>query len=212
MDLVDHKESLATLSTFNDKVARLEGSSLAKRLGATEVQVTSRMSEISSVKQEKDGSFSIVGRITSALEDLDEEQIDAFVLTYRLFVQQNDRISLKALADIYQADWMPAEAAVSFNDARGEVNRFLASPTLIVVNNAKVTKQHLIHTVLYGGLAHTNKAKEKEYKSWMADGGITGFVWAEFLTGLKQMLHYLRFFRDLNAAVIQNTALLSHPD
>jgi hypothetical protein len=38
----------------------------------------------------------------------------------------------------------------------------------------------------------------------VADGGLTGFVWAELIVTLKDSLRYLVHFRDLNVAVISN--------
>src|SRR5262245_46644459 len=45
--------------------------------------------------------FTILARIDSWLEDFEEDEIDAFVLTFRLFTQDNDRISLRSLSKIY---------------------------------------------------------------------------------------------------------------
>jgi hypothetical protein len=198
------KRDLEILRLFNEKVARLESTGLARFLEQDMPNVTMTVDEVVSSKQ-VGPNFEFVGTIRSTLDNVDQDHIDAFVLTYRMLVQKNDRISLAALGKFYEGGSMPAEAAASFREAISEVETYLDS-TLDVEFAAgyAVTRRHLVDTVLYGALAHSNPAKEREFHAWTDSGGVTGFVWAEFIVTLEQMLFYLKFFRQLNDAVIAN--------
>lgn len=201
---MNFQTDLRTLELFNEKVTRLESTGLATFLESDIPSVTMTMEDVA---WERVGETQLImtGRAHSALENIDQDRIDAFVLTYRMFIQTNDRVSLKALAKIYDRAWMPAEATESFKEAMVQVDAYLESVPAVDFGGGPVTRKHLVDTIIYGGLAHTNPTKEREYLSWSADGGVTGFMWAEFIVTLQQMLTYLQFFRKLNHAVISNS-------
>lgn len=197
------ENDLHTLTVFNEKVERLEATGLAAFLGRDMPNVTMTAEDISWTR-ESAVRLTMTGRIRSSLDNVTQDQIDAFVLTYRMFIQTNDRVSLTSLAKTYGREWMPIEAAESFREAMTQVDDYLDSTPTVEFGEGPVTRRHLVDTIIYGGLAHTKPAKEREYLSWSSDGGLTGFMWAEFIVTLQQMLKYLAFFRQLNQAVIIN--------
>jgi hypothetical protein len=200
------KADLDTLQLFNEKVTRLEASGLMRRFAEAPPEVVATFERLDVVTA-SDGSVEITGTMTSSLTDLNQDEIDAFVLTYRLFTQANDRISIRSMSKIYSSSWMPAEAGACFEEARTGVNRYLSESTSILIGHEPLSVERMLRVVVYGGLAHTSVEEEAVYRSWMADGGIAGFVWAEFVVALKRMLHFLLYFRSLNAAVITNLAV-----
>src|SRR5687768_11490234 len=100
---------LSVLERFNEKVTRLEATRLAKWLDTTIPNVSAQMERIQSEKT-GDLTFDLIGEIHATLDEHDQDDIDAFVLTYRMFVQKNDALSIRALSKIYRAPWMPDEA------------------------------------------------------------------------------------------------------
>ncbi|MES4785008.1 MAG: hypothetical protein C4294_03470, partial [Nitrospiraceae bacterium] len=78
-----------------------------------------------------------------------QDEVDAFVLTYRLFTQGNDRISIRSLATVYAKTWMPEEARQRFSEARDQVNEYLRSYTSLVFGNERITRQRLVDVVVY---------------------------------------------------------------
>jgi hypothetical protein len=192
-----------TLRLFNSKVARLEATTFAARLEGDVPHVVMTMTDMR-MEQTGPTSLDLVGCTWSKLENLTQDEIDAFVLTYRMFVQVNDRVSLQSLAKIYQREWMPDEATVAFGEAISQVEAFLESPTTVGFENGPMARRHLVDTVIYGALAHTDPRKEREFSSWTADGGLTGLVWAEFAAALQAMLGFLKYFRELDVAAIAN--------
>lgn len=198
------RQALADLQLFNDKVDSLENSGLIRRFADAVPEVLAEFVGPIHTVTEPDGlTVSIYGQIRSRLPDLNDDEVKAFVLTYRLFTQDNDRISIASLDAIYRAAWMPAEAEARFSEAHTAINQHLAADTFLLIGAVALTARKILDVTIYGVLAHTNRQKEKEFQSW-AQAGITGFVWAEFIIAIKQMLDVLVYLRGLNAAVIQD--------
>jgi hypothetical protein len=196
------KESLETLRRFNRKVARLEESGFAK-LYAEEIPNVVAKFDSARFKDAGDGSFEIFGRVSSYLEDFNQDEIDAFVLTHRMLTQNNDALSIASLAKSYATAWMPEEARAAFNDARAQLNAWLDTAATVEFERGQIAIRDLADIMIYGGLAHSNKAKAAIFESWTASG-MAGFFWAEFFAYARGMLRYFRYFRDLNEAVIEN--------
>jgi hypothetical protein len=193
---------LETLRRFNRKVARLEASGFAKRYAEEIPNVIAEMKE--PVFQDEGGATgAVVGRVTSWLEDFDQDEIDAFVLTHRILTQNNDMLSIGSLAKIYAQPWMPEGARAPFNNARDQLNQYLASPATVEFGEYQIAIGQLAEIMIYGGLAHSNPQKNAIFESWV-NSGVAGFVWAEFVAYAREMLHYFKYFRDLNEAVLRN--------
>lgn len=199
------KTDLETLRLFNEKVERLYSTRLARRLAASTPEVAARFERILDIHS-SGTNISVTGIVRADLTDHDQDDIDAFVLTYRMFVQRNDRISVYKLEAIYGKDWMPPEAALSFTDALTTMNDYLDSSISASIGETSIARRQLVDIMLYGGLAHINAVKEDVYRSW-TQSGMAGFFWVEFVVTMKDMLRYLSFFRELNAAVIANAVV-----
>jgi hypothetical protein len=193
---------LETLRRFNRKVARLEVTGFAKRYAEEIPNVIAEMKE-PVFQDEGGGTRAVVGRVTSWLEDFDQDEIDAFVLTHRILTQNNDALSIGSLAKIYARPWMPEAATAPFNDARDQLNQYLASPATVEFGEYQIAIGQLAEIMIYGGLAHSNPQKSAIFESWVSSG-VAGFLWAEFVAYAREMLQYFKYFRDLNEAVLQN--------
>jgi hypothetical protein len=198
-------EDFATLRLFNEKVERLQATRFAKKYADTVPEVFAEWRSLSTSKGEG-LSFEITGEVVSRLSKHDQDDIDAFVLTYRMFIQQNDRVSLASLGKVYARDWMPEEPRESFQHAMSVVDEYLDSPIALVVYDQTISRRQLVDTVLYGGLAHSDVKKEAVYRSWM-ESGAAGFFWVDFVVTMKDMTKYLAFYRELNEAVLANCAV-----
>jgi hypothetical protein len=197
------KADLEALQRFNGKVERLERSKFAQRFADDVPNVSANVASIISVEDAGPGSLTITCNIRSDLDDFDEEEIDAFLLTLRLFSQDNDSISLRNMAAIYAADWMPSEAKERFDEARAAVNAFLDDESVISLEDGRPLRtSEIVDVVVYGGLAHTNPSKAAVLEEWM-QSCVRGFILAEFYAYAKKMLDYLVFFKSLNQAVLE---------
>jgi hypothetical protein len=196
---------LQTLRVFNEKVARLERTRFANKYRDTTPEVVAEMRSVRDTTREG-AHIEIVGEVAARLAEHDQDDIDAFVLTFRMFMQKNDRVSLRSLANIYAKPWMPTEAAESFQHAREVANGYLDSPILLEIHEGQISRRMLVDVIVYGGLAHTDSKKGEVFRDWI-ESPVAGFFWVEFVVTMKDMLGYLAFFRDLNEAVIANRAV-----
>jgi len=197
------KRQLDILRQFNRKVDRLEQSGFCRRY---ETEIPNVVAKFQDVKFEKTGdtTFNIVGRIDSWLDDFNQDEIDAFVLTFRLFTQDNDRISLHRLSKIYASDWIAGgNARQCFEDARKEFNDYLDSAATIMFGNNAISIRSIADIVIYGGLAHLNTEKSEIFDNW-AQSGVMGFIWAEFVAYARHAVETLKYLRSLNAGVLDH--------
>lgn len=195
--------ALNTLRDFNRKVDRLETTKFWQRYKDQTPNVIMKMKNVTF---EKTGhsSFAMAGPVQSWLEEFDQDEIDAFVLTYRLFHQDNDRISLKRISGIYALPWMQGGNALEcFEDARQELNDHLDQAATIMFGDAYVSVRFIADVVIYGGLAHMNAEKSRIFDAWQS-GAAKGFIWAEFFALMRHAMELLLYLREINAKLLSN--------
>lgn len=190
-----------TFSRFNECVDRIAKSTLAARFSSGIPHATFKFFDDTRIINLGDGKLSIFGRMKSWTEDYNDDEVNSAILTYRLFIQNSDGISIEKLSEIYATDGMPEEARMYFNHARGQLNDFLKSPTAIGFSNKYLPVKLLMEVIIYGGLAHMNKDKRKILQSWMQPEN-AGLFQVEFLASLKIIFDYLYYIRDLNTEIL----------
>ena len=150
-------DELFALKLFNEKAAKLESGGFVRGLLAHGLKLRIDMEP----------------QVTTyTLEGLDQDAIDAFVLNYRFFCQNNDAISFQNMAELYSRLPIDEEQKPMFKDARQQLNDFLDAPSGFGINNDIHTYRRIVDTCVYGGLAHANKEKKKEYDLWMRTPGM----------------------------------------
>ncbi|UFW46284.1 MULTISPECIES: hypothetical protein [Bradyrhizobium] len=195
------EEDLELLEDFNRRVDHLERSGFSKRYEADIPNVITRLENVSF--ECTDGPrVSFVAQVHSWIEDFSQDEIDAFILSYRIFSQRNDRLSIASLAGIYDKEWMPPSARACFEDARKQLNDHLDGPATVTFPDGFMLERTLVNVIIYGGLAHSNKQKAKIFESW-ENSGVMGFMWADFMAYAKEAVETLKYMRGLNRAVIE---------
>ncbi len=203
VQMVAINRQLETLRAFNGKVGRLEKTKFWSRYENLTPNVIMKMSDVTF---EKTGtaSMAIVGRVDAWLEEFDQDEIDAFVLTFRMFTQDNDRISLRRLSDIYGSSWVRGgNAQECFEDARNTLNNYLDSAATLMFGNNQISVREIADIVIYGGLAHSNEQKSKIFEDWKSSG-IMGFIWAEFFAYARHAVETLQYLRSLNQNILDH--------
>ncbi|WP_338835118.1 hypothetical protein [Bradyrhizobium septentrionale] len=199
------------LRAFCRRVDRLEQSGFSKRFETDVPNVIAKMNE-PSFQREEGLRFSIVARVESWVEDFSQDEIDAFVLSYRVFTQDNDRLSIRNLSKIFAKDWMYPNARECFDDARAQLNGHLDRASTITFPEGRISVRALVDTIIYGGLAHSNEEKSKIFDSW-EHSGIMGFIWAEFMAYAREVVDTLKYMRglilDLVAAIDEHGLTVS---
>ena len=156
---------LDLLRAFCRRVDRLEQSGFSKRFETDVPRVIATMNE-PSFHREEGPRFSIVARVESWVEDFSQDEIDAFVLSYRVFTQDNDRLSIRNLSRIFANDWMHPHARECFEDARAQLNGHLDNASTIAFPEGHISVRALVDMIIYGGLAHSNEEKAKIFDLW----------------------------------------------
>ena len=135
-------------------------------------------------------------------ETPDDESIDAFVLTMRLFMQDNEPISIRNIDALLQALPIPDELKALSAEARADLNALLDSYTPLRVKGEHLTNRRVCDVYFYGWLAHgSNEAKREEYLAWRAVPRTYGWTKVLFLMTLADKLEYLFWLRRLTAQV-----------
>jgi hypothetical protein len=144
-----------------------------------------------------------VGKVTTVTRSgPDQENIDAFVLTFRYFIQDNETISLRNFKDIFHSTYAEAKEKSEFDKARQHLNTFLDGNTMFDLGG-KITRRTLMDIFIYGGLSHANKDKKKKYDSWMKSSILAPFMENEFIVILYETLNVIVFIQNLSVQLLK---------
>lgn len=144
-------ENIADLKLFNEKAALLLSSSFAAAM------LRNQSGFLFSWKTGESCEAVLVGA--------EGESVDAAFLTLRMFMQNNDRISIGNMAKIYSQEQELVAHRSDFNSIRNQINDFLGSGNGIGFFGKNYTNKEIIELLLYGSKGHTNRAKEAELRS-----------------------------------------------
>lgn len=197
---LEKARAFETLRRFNRRVARSERSAFWRRYADTIPNVVIRMNQIQ-IEQTGPAQVALQGIVHSFLEDFDQDEIEAFVLAYRQYTQNNDPISIGSLGKIYEEAWMHLGARKNFTEVRRRYNQSLDANSKLLIGDRTMTTRELVEIVIYGGLAHSNPEKARIFEEW-ENSGIMGFVWAEFFAAMRDLMIHLRMLRTLNEQVL----------
>lgn len=145
---------------------------------------------------------SLTGPAEAVFVGPDDDAIRSFVLTIRLFQQDRDGISVKALAEIYDGESVPTELSKQFREARKALNDRLDSDTMFVFNEERITRRGLLDVFLYGGLAHVDAEKREVYEHWQAFGMAFALMSNEFVATLAEFFNCIRWIRHINMQLL----------
>lgn len=181
---------IEALRLFNEKATRLHKSRFAKY-----VFEQKRFSIHVDAEKGKEVSVITIGP--------DSHAIDEFILTFRYFIQNNERCSFGNLAEIYPNLSISEELKKRFKRARKGLNDYLNSNTIINIEKNLLTRRRLLDVFIYGGLAHANPGKKKQFDEWMKKHIIRDFINCEFVSILAGLLGIIQHVARLNTEVIR---------
>ena len=177
------------LNLFNEKAEKLRRCSFTKSVFEQE--------RVMRLYYKEDGN------LKGELEKPDEESIDAFVLTYRFFCQNNEMSSFENMEAVYEKLPISQQRKDSFKNARGQFNAWLDSIPSIEIENVILTRREILDIFIYGGLAHANKKKKEIFDQWMSDPLLSLFMTNEFVSILRKVMDFIIHIRNLNDEVIR---------
>jgi hypothetical protein len=129
----------------------------------------------------------------------DVKERDAFLLTFRLFYQENEPISfpylLKLLNDPSLSDEFRNQVALIRQDYFDYITGY--SNYTVKLFEGHPTRKQMIDVGLYGGLAHTNRLDRiEQYRIWARDDVRAFLFEQEFAAFLLRILDFIYKLSD----------------
>lgn len=118
----------------------------------------------------------------------DQDAIDAFVLTFRFFIQDNEKSSFRQISKSFEKMPISSELKKELLDWRDALNKYLDNKVNITVFGYTPTRREVLDIFIYGGLAHANPQKKVIYDSWKKDDFTYAFLEVHFVSILEVVL------------------------
>ncbi|MCH7735999.1 MAG: hypothetical protein IH872_01225 [Chloroflexi bacterium] len=182
-----------TLRLFNEKADKLESLSFTSEIENSGIHISAGFGQ--PVRVERRGP--------------DEEAIDAFVLTMRFFIQDNEPTSFKNMEDLYSELPVSTELKQRYSEARKKTNEKLDGLTMVTENRVEITYRYVFDVFLWGGLAHADSRKKIVYDRWAKHSVLFPMLQNEFVSAIGIVLEMIYFTRAINQAALTELALQS---
>lgn len=185
---------IKSLELFNEKAEKLARISFIETIfkynSGVSIKISKRDNGLYDLIQERRGPL--------------EEAIDAFVLTIRFFIQDNEPISLRRLAEIYDIAPIEKKLKEEFILLRNQINTYLDSNSAIAItiNEEMLNHRKILDIVMYGGLSHANTEKKRKYDFWMKSP-LKAIIENDFVCSLTILFKAIKSICDLNKIVIE---------
>jgi hypothetical protein len=181
-------QAIATLDLFAEKADRLAELSLAQEI------LKSYRASVRWVRGEP---------WTSEYSGPAGEAVDAYMLTLRMLIQDNEPISLRNMRRLYREARIPAPLADQFDEACAELNAFLDADTNLAIEEGRqLTYRDIFEVFVYGSLAHTNSPRKREIFTALRDGAWFPLFQAHFADCLRAFEVALASLRRINTAAL----------
>jgi len=185
-----NKDPLDALKLFNEKAEKLKKCSFTRLVFKEKSGITFSAKIGEPVKLERRGP--------------NEEAIDAFVLTFRFFIQDNEKSSFRNISKVYDKLPISQQEKDLFMYARKKLNDLLDSGSILKIDNKTlVTKRHILYVFIYGGLSHANERKKKIFDYWASDSILGPLLQNEFVFILATLMNFIMYIQNLNEEVIK---------
>lgn len=185
-------EIIQSLELFNEKATKLSKLSFLQKMLLSGLEITfDNSSDNKNIEINKWGP--------------DDESLDAFVLTYRFFINDKDGISFRKISDSYSSlSTEFAEYSERFFQIRNEVNSLLDSPTGVKFNNHNITNREGQNIFLFGHLSHSNRndLDTKRYNRIIKYPVAYNILWNCFIVTVTKMFDKILLTKELNKEVL----------
>ena len=188
-------EALATLRYFNDKVNHLATLQFTKYVTEHTISTPSLLAG---------------ERFIEEAVEPGQEAIEAFVLTLRFFIQDNEPISIRNLAALYDQLPVSEEARALVRGTRDQLTVALDSYSPLGIEGRRLRYGEIFDTFLYGWLAHGRDKQERETASrWRAEPRRFAYLRTLFIMSLMDYIETLYWFRAFNEQTLAELSQLS---
>ncbi len=190
---IENKRVVEKLKSFNETVDQLQGYSFWKSFPSKSgINITWDYTE-SGVK------------VNSKVFGPEDESIGAFILKYRLFIQNKDDISLRNIDKIYSEMDLDKEYYEKFKSYRQSINDILDKPSNVQLNKHIVSIREIHDMFIYGAWAHLsgNDLNRKRYLGIKDNPVIYPIFANDFNVTLVKIMNELVNIKFLNDSVIK---------
>jgi len=172
-------EAAAAVELFRQKFGKLQRSSVWQAIQTNQIRFSV--------------SAEIGDPVRLAVEGPSEEAVDAFVLTVRFFLQNNESISISRLVGLLESLPLESDLRARVTEMRTAFNAALDRPCGIQVDSVHPSNRDVLEIFIYGGLAHANQRKRAEFEGWSRQPIVFGMMSQVFYSTLVKVLHFLVF-------------------
>jgi hypothetical protein len=163
----------APVTTFEEKVERLENSSLWRFMGPPGWKVSWNF------ESDSPGSDARMP---------DTEHLEAYILNLRFFIQNNEPTSLGNMDLLYESSCHDDRLTMRFRELRDVVNTFLDSPLWYRFNDQSVTYRMIFEGMIYSRFAHANSHKHALFAQ-MVDHGFGNMLAMDNFLRIIDVVH-----------------------
>jgi len=121
------------------------------------------------------------------------DQMGKVELTYRMFIQEGDQISLhpktkNGVFVVFREPFIPRALAKDFEAYVGRIWTTYTTQPVFEIGEKEVTMQEICDTVIHGIRAHLDRDKHDVYESWTSAFGAEELTQAKFRVSLYAMI------------------------
>lgn len=186
-----HSDVIARLQLYNERAVKLGESTFLKQVLAGHP-----------VFHLHGGPFHAIRK-----GEPDPEAMEAFLLTFRLFLQDRDGLSFRKIGQLYEELPISGSLKGEVEVIRTDLNHYLDGPSPFVIFGKTTKRRELLMTWLYGELAHLNPEHRTRLREWRVDDGTRPLFQHEFegiVTHVTQAVFWIRQVNVRAIAELQN--------
>ncbi|QDV78976.1 hypothetical protein [Botrimarina mediterranea] len=116
------------------------------------------------------------------------ENVEAFVLTFRFFIQDNESISIRNMAKVFSSDLATPGERRRFYEIRESLNKYLDGSSMFKEGARTASRREVMDVFIYGGMSHAKPKKKEKFDAWMRHVLLGPMTTTEFTTILSTVL------------------------
>jgi hypothetical protein len=192
-----HADFIARLELYNERAVKLEASSFLRSVLDPEV------------------TLRLLGTPFRVVREggPDQDSMEAFVLTLRLFVQDRDGLSFRRIKSFYDTIAVSQQLIDEVGEICLRLNHYLDGSSPLVVNDCSISRRELLTVWMNGELAHVDAKQRARLEEWTVKEDIRPFFQYEFEMVITRIARAVEALRRVNErALLELRATLSGVD
>lgn len=131
----------------------------------------------------------------------DPNYVSFVLLPLRLFLQ-NEPISIKNIAKIYENEIIEISYRDIFNQLRKTINDYFNEPAKTLLDG-KPTREVLFRTIINGEVFHLSKNEQSQLEKWKSDKTTWDLAYVEYQRIIHDYIDGIEGIKNLNEEVLE---------